>query len=137
VNEIPDPGTFLFQGGPNGPVSDLMTQTIDLSMFSDVIDGNDLQLSLSALMAGQASLDEVFLAVTFFNANNNVLFELPEITDPMSTGDLDIDSFDQVAAAGEVPTGTREAEVKLRFSRSIGFSSDSYADNVKFCVSPV
>ena len=79
--------------------------------------------------------DEAFLSASFSDAFGQILLSLPEIQDPASPGDEVPDLiFDLVSTSGTVPPGARLATVVLRFSRLAGLSSDSYADDIQFCL---
>ena len=125
----PDRGLNFFSGGPDNSTSSL-AQRIDISTNAAAIDAGTLTYTLSGWLGGwDVQDDSASLTVTFRNASNASLGTAkigPVFSDlrPFGTGLV------QETAAGTIPSGTRNLDLVLLFSRSSGSYNDGAADNL-------
>ena len=125
----PDRGVNFFSGGPDNSSSSL-SQRIDISSSSASIDAGALAYTLSGWLGGWDGQDDsASLTVTFRNAANASLGTAR--IGPVSSSERPFGSgFVQKTAAGAIPSGTRNLDLVLLFSRASGSYNDGAADNL-------
>jgi PEP-CTERM motif len=127
-------GNALFSGGGNDALS-TMTQMLDVSNQSALINAGAVSFTLSALLGGfQAQADNALFEVQFFNASN-VLIGTTTVgpVTPADRGNATV--MVPVSTNGIIPVGTTELEFEAIATRTDGNFNDGYADNLSFVAS--
>lgn len=126
-------GEWCFTGGL-GALSQSMSQTIDLSAWSPDIDAGVASASFGILLQSRAipgAVDQVTGQLSYRNASGVTLdsfsFQDPHIV-------VNVFDWDPVSDERMLPPGTRDAILTLTFTRTVGASTDAYADNATLCV---
>ncbi|HEY8666138.1 MAG TPA: VCBS repeat-containing protein [Tepidisphaeraceae bacterium] len=124
-----DGGNNFFAGGQNTDFSAL-SQTIHVTSAAAIIDSGKANATLAGYLGGwQFQDDNVVVTATFKDGDGTIL-------DSVSIGPvLAADRNSQTSllyrrARATVPVGTRQIEVKMRFTREGGTFDDGYADNL-------
>jgi hypothetical protein len=138
---FPSFGNSYFLGGNEASTS--LTQVVDLSGFTSIIDSGSAIYNLSAWLGGRAQevdVDTSQIEVVFRNASSAPLGTVtligPDFAELTANGSSNILSIMlQRDALGAIPVGTRDAKFTLGFTRRSGTVSNGTADNLSFTVS--
>jgi hypothetical protein len=128
------PGNAFFTGGTRGNSS--LSQTADVSQAATAIDAGTATYNLSGWLGGwQSQNDRVDLQATFLSASGATLGSA--IIGPVTNTDRgNTTEFLQRTATGTIPAGTRSVRFDLQFTWTAGGTTDGYADNLSFTISP-
>lgn len=121
-------GEWCFTGG-TGPATQTMTQTIDLSPWAAAIDAGEASAGFCILLQSRAvpsGVDQVTGTLEYRNGVGATIDSLA-FADPHLV--VNIFDWDLVSDERVLPAGTRSAVLTLTYTRTVGLSTDAYADN--------
>jgi hypothetical protein len=128
------PGNAYFTGGTHGNSS--LSQSVDVSAAASAIDSGTATYNLSGWLGGYGSQnDRVALVATFVNASGGSL-GTTQIGPVTNTDRGNVTEFLQRTATGSIPAGTRQIELDLDFTWTVGQTTDGYADNLSLTITP-
>lgn len=123
-------GDYSFTGA-TGSSPETMSQVLDLSTFSSIIDSANANFSFSAQLQNR-SFDFVEMELSFFDLSNTLVGPILSINDPTNSPFV-WDFLGEIN--GAVDVGVRSASISFIFTRNSGFSSDAYVDEIDFRIS--
>jgi hypothetical protein len=123
----PAPGTAFFAPGNEGDGA--IAQTVDLSSAAAAIDAGGIQFNLSAWLGGWGSYAG-YAAVTlqFADGAGHPLGSAVSLPTVSAADRGNANAFLARSSAGAVPTGSRQAQVRVQFLQSSGEAG--YLDNL-------
>ncbi|MCA9292001.1 MAG: hypothetical protein KDA25_12795 [Phycisphaerales bacterium] len=123
-------GRFVFTGSL-GPETESCLQSIDVSAQAAAIDAGritaDVSGALQARSLGGGAVDSVVCSFAFKAANGAALASLSFVDASSPPNVFDWDLFSDTLT---VPAGTRSVEIRITMTRSVGLSTDAFADNI-------
>ncbi|WP_353328097.1 carbohydrate-binding protein, partial [Chitiniphilus shinanonensis] len=126
-----DRGIKYFYGGANRERSDAY-QLIDLTSFSNSIDGGNVKFALSGYLGGwEDQTDLMELNATALNANGDGL-GMVQLQAPSPAERNNVTALALKQVVGALPIGTRQLRLEMVSSRVGGSNNDGYADNLEF-----
>lgn len=136
-------GLFSFTGGRGTASGQSLTQLIGVSDLAAQIDQGSVGSLFSVLLQSRRltlsePVDSAQATLTFLDMNNEVLSSQTFLdTDFSGPSDLAYADWELFASNGAVPVGTRSISIGLLATRSAGFSSDGFFDNVSLSLVPI
>lgn len=121
-------GEWCFTGG-TGPATQSMTQTIDLSPWGAAIDAGEASAGFCILLQSRAvpgGVDQVTGTLEYRDGVGETLDSLA-FADPHVV--VNVFEWDLVSDERVLPAGARSAVLTLTYTRTVGLSTDAYADN--------
>ncbi len=127
--QAPDtPGRSFFMGGETAMAA--LTQSVDLSSGSSIVDRGSLTFTLSGWLGGWTNQnDRATVTVSFVGSGDKTLATagLAPVT---SVDRDDTTGFLKRTTTGTVPVGCRKAVLTLTFVRDVGMDNDGYVDSL-------
>jgi len=123
-----DLGAWSFTGGL-GATTESMSQIVDLSPWAQEIDAGELSAAFCILVQSRAipgAVDQVTGLLQYRNGGGAILESLA-FQDPHIV--VNVFDWDLIVDERALPTGTRDAVLTLTFTRTVGVSTDAFADN--------
>ncbi len=117
-------GNYLYAvGGVCGSESSYgtATQTVDISIYNNVINADSVEIHFSAFMRSYSGTDVPAMYVDFLDGSSNVLTSSNTISSNTST-------WTEVSGSADVPANAKLARVVLEGTRNAGTDNDSYFD---------
>jgi hypothetical protein len=118
-------GSFVFTGG-DGPETQTLLQSIDVSGNAIQIDGGELESIFGVNLQSRANGADEARADVFYKNISGVVLDSFSFIDLMTASS----SWDFYSDTRLLPTGTRSIEILLTASRTGGTSTDAFFDDV-------
>jgi hypothetical protein len=126
-----DRGDNFFSGGVNAVST--MTQRIDVSNLSDLIDGGGVDFMFSAWLGGFGAQNDRATVFAQFLDETATQLGAAQLTEVTAAERGNVTKFLLREQLGDLPILTRFIEIELTAMRATG-QNDGYADNISFTV---
>jgi PEP-CTERM motif len=129
-------GQWSFGGGAGSAASQALTQLVDISDLSSIVESGAGRYSFSILVQSRrvGITDSASGQLRFLDATGSLISGLSFTDRSVQNNVLD---WDQITLSSVLPTATRSIEVFLNTSRTAGNSTDAYFDNASLSISAV
>lgn len=127
-------GSAFFCGGPSSP-SPAITQVVDLSKFSRIIDQGQATFRVSAFLGGGGSDEDLAYCFVLFQEPNGDSAIVASMFGPNSMARANQTSLLPFSVSNTVPPNVRFATVVLQFTLATGTYSNGYADALTLTIS--
>lgn len=128
------PGNNFFLGGAG--LSNSISQTLDVSVFSSQIDGRGVRYELSGFFGGSTNQNERMTLTARFLSENGQVLNTNSVGRMITNGITNISGLTQQAASELLPTGTRRIELLLA-ATSNTTNNHACADNLALILTQI